>query len=291
MTNSESLLQFGPNGYSKPATALNILRETIMGRELFDYAFKEYANRWKFRRPMPADFFRTMEDASGVDLDWFWRGWFYTTDHVDLELVGVKQLNVDTRYPEVEKGLKREDREQQPLTLSKERNADLAKYLDRFDNLKDFYNSFDELDVTDQDRREYERFIERLEDQDKDLLKEARNYYLISVKNVGGLVMPLIIEVTYADDSKETFRYPAEIWNKNNEQISKLIVTEKEIVSLQIDPRLETADVNVGNNSFPPQISKSRFQLFKDRKQLNPMQKSQGMEDESDDEDEEGSGD
>ena len=255
-----------------------------MGRELFDYAFKEYANRWKFKRPMPADFFRSMEDASGVDLDWFWRGWFYSTDHVDLELVGVKQLNVDTKYPEIEKGLKRENRDQKPLTLSKERNADLPKYLDQFEDLNDFYNSYDDLDVTEQDRKAYERFIKNLEEDDKELLKEERNYYLIGVRNVGGLVMPLIVEATYADGTKETFRYPAEIWNKNNEQITKLIVSKKAIVSLQIDPRLETADVNVDNNSFPKQISKSRFELFKQRKKLNPMQKAQGLEEEDEDE-------
>ncbi|PTB87087.1 aminopeptidase, partial [Pseudidiomarina aestuarii] len=86
MTQSDSVLNLGPNAYTKPAVALNILREVIMGRELFDYAFKEYARRWMFKRPTPADFFRTMEEASGVDLDWFWRGWFYSTDHVDISL-------------------------------------------------------------------------------------------------------------------------------------------------------------------------------------------------------------
>ena len=90
MTNSENIIGFGPNAYTKPATGLNILRETIMGRELFDYAFKEYARRWAFKHPEPADFFRTMEDASGEDLDWFWRGWFYGTDACDISLDTVK---------------------------------------------------------------------------------------------------------------------------------------------------------------------------------------------------------
>ena len=290
MTNSESLLQFGPNAYAKPATALNILRETIMGRELFDYAFKEYSNRWKFKRPMPADFFRTMEDASGIDLDWFWRGWFYSTDHVDLKITGVARMNVDTAYPETEKNLKKEDRDNEPLTLSKERNKDLPAYVDSFD-LKDFYNTFDELDVTEQDRQKYERYIKRLEDNDEELLAEARNFYLVGFENVGGLVMPLIVELTYEDGSKETRRFPVEVWNKNNEQINKLIITEKEVVSITLDPRLETADVDLDNNFFPPRISKSRFQLFKQRKQLNDMQKAEGMEDderERDDEDDNG---
>ena len=214
MTNSESLLQFGPNAYAKPATALNILRETVMGRELFDYAFKEYSNRWKFKRPMPADFFRTMEDASGVDLDWFWRGWFYTTDHVDLKITGVRKLNVDTRYPETEKGLKKEERDQEPITLSTERNEVLPKYLDSFADLKDFYNTYDDLDVTPQDRKEYERFLRRLEDGDEALLATSKNFYLIGFENVGGLVMPVILEATFADGSKHLFRFPAEVWNK-----------------------------------------------------------------------------
>ncbi len=285
MTNSESILQFGPNAYAKPATALNILRETVMGRELFDFAFKEYANRWKFKRPMPADFFRTMEDASGVDLDWFWRGWFYTTDHVDLRITDVRRMNVDTRYPETEKGLQKETRENEPLTLSKERNQDLPKYLDTFQDLKDFYNAFDELDVTEQDRREYERFIGKLEDGEEKFLNESSNFYLIGFENVGGLVMPVILEVTYTDGTTEMFRFPAEIWNKNNERVAKLLITEKEVVSLQLDPRLETADINIDNNSFPPKIAKSRFQLYKQRKRLNDMQKAQGMEDKPERED------
>ena len=290
MTNSESLLQFGANAYAKPATALNILRETVMGRELFDYAFKEYANRWKFKRPMPADFFRTMEDASGIDLDWFWRGWFYSTDHVDLKITGVTRMNVDTGYPETEKNLKKEDRANEPLTFSKERNQDLPAYVDSFENLKDFYNSFDELDVTEQDRQKYERYIKRLEDNDEELLAEARNFYLVGFENVGGLVMPLIVELTYEDGSKETRRFPVEVWNKNNERINKLVITEKEVVSMTLDPRLETADVDLDNNFFPPRISKSRFQLFKQRKRLNDMQKAEGMKDERERDDDDDNG-
>ena len=280
MTNSESLLQFGPNAYAKPATALNILRETIMGRELFDYAFKEYSNRWKFKRPMPADFFRTMEDASGIDLDWFWRGWFYSTDHVDLKITGVKRLNVDTGNPATEKGIQKEERDALPTTLSEERNKELPKYLDTFSELSDFYNEFDELDVTPQDEREYERYLKRLEGGEKNLLDTPKNFYIIGFENIGGLVMPLILEAEFVDGTKHTFRFPAEVWNKNNERIKKLVITDKEIVRLQLDPRLETADINVDNNSFPPRITKSRFELFKQRDRLNPMQKAQGKQEE-----------
>ena len=158
MTNSESVLQFGNNAYAKPATALNILRETILGRELFDFAFKEYARRWMFKRPQPADFFRTMEDASGVDLDWFWHGWFYTTDHVDVSLENLRLFTAETNDPDIDKPKAKKERDAEPMTLSHERNKKLPKQVDQFPDLKDFYNSFDRLDVTAKDRKAYENF-------------------------------------------------------------------------------------------------------------------------------------
>ena len=263
MTNSESILQFGPNAYSKPATALNILRETILGRELFDYAFKEYARRWKFKRPMPADFFRTMEDASGVDLDWFWRGWFYSNEHVDLAITNVRQLNVDTKDPEIEKDIRRKEREAVPESNSETRNKELVKRDSRYPDLKDFYTDYDDLDVTPEDREAYQRFYNSLSDEEKDLIAAKRNFYLISFKNIGGLVMPIIFDAEFEDGTKQHVRIPAEIWKRNNEQVTKLLMTEKPIKSITLDPRLETADVALDNNYFPPRISKSRFELYK----------------------------
>jgi hypothetical protein len=292
MTNSESILQFGPNGYSKPATALNILRETILGRELFDFAFKEYAIRWKFKRPMPADFFRTMEDASGVDLDWFWRGWFYSTDHVDIAVTGVRQLNVSTGDPEIEKGIKKEERDAEPETLSKQRNKGLKKRADEFPELNDFYNEFDPLDVTNSDRKSYQKFLESLDDDQKKLLEEKRNFYLIDFENVGGLVMPIIFDAEFEDGSTKRYIVPAEIWTRDNEKVTRMIITEKPVAKIVLDPQLETADVDLGNNQYPPTIVKSRFELFKRSKEKNQMQKSLADEksddgEESDDEEKE----
>ena len=263
MTNSESILQFGPNAYSKPATALNILRETVLGRELFDFAFKEYARRWKFKRPMPADFFRTMEDASGVDLDWFWRGWFYSNRHVDLAITNVRQINASTGNPDIEKKLKKEARDSVPESVSNLRNKELTKRTDVYPELKDFYNSYDPLDVTPEERRAYERFFSGLSDDEKKLLADNRNYYLVQIANEGGIVMPVIIDVVFEDGSKKQFRYPAEIWRKDNEKITKLIITDKPAKAFVLDPRQETADVDLDDNHFPPKISKSRFELFK----------------------------
>jgi hypothetical protein len=282
MTNSESVLQLGPNAYSKPATALNILRETILGRELFDYAFKEYAIRWKFKRPMPADFFRTMEDASGVDLDWFWRGWFYSNEHVDIAITKVRQFNIDTKNPDVEKGLKREAREAIPESNSEARNKSLVKRTTNYPDLKDFYNSYDDLDITPEERRSYERFFGSLTDEEKDLIAAKRYFYLVSFENIGGLVMPVIIDAELEDGTKKHVRIPAEIWKTNNEKVTKLIVTDQPAVSFTLDPRLETADTDLDNNQFPRQMSKSRFELFKgsrfSRGGSNPMKSAKARE-------------
>ncbi|MHC4975312.1 MAG: M1 family metallopeptidase [Planctomycetota bacterium] len=273
MTNSESLLQFGSNSYTKPATALNILRETIMGRDLFDFAFKEYAQRWMFKRPQPSDFFRTMEDASGVDLDWFWRGWFYTTDHVDISLDSVSLYTIDTRDPVIENEIARNERDGEPEHPMQTRNDDLMKRIDRFPDLKDFYNEFDDLDVTPADRRAYEKHVDGLEDDEKDWLKRANNFYVVEFTNHGGLVMPIILLVEYTDGSDEIVRAPAEIWRRDSESVSKLIWTDKTIESITLDPYRETADVDFDNNYFPPRIEETRFELFKSsgRGSENPM--------------------
>jgi hypothetical protein len=276
MTNSESLLQFGNNAYAKPATALNILRETVLGRELFDYAFKEYSRRWKFKRPMPADFFRTLEDASGVDLDWFWNGWFYTTDHTDIAIENVKMYNLDTRNPEHEKAEARKLRDAQVETLSQKRNKPLPKRAEQYPSLNDFYNTYDELKVTEHDREEYQKFVATLSDREKELLQAGLNFYVIDLKNLGGLVMPVIFEIEYTDGTKEEMRISADIWRYNNTQVAKLIVSKKEIKTLTLDPHLETADTDLNNNYFPRRVVKSRFQIFKEQQAPpNPMQQQE----------------
>ncbi len=275
MTNSESVLQFGNNAYGKPATALNILRETILGRELFDFAFREYARRWKFRRPNPADLFRTMEDASGVDLDWFWHGWFYTTDHVDIAIVGVKHYTLSDGDPAKEAQEKRAERDKEPKTLSMQRNKPLPKLVDTFPHLKDFYNSFDDLNVSDEDKKNFEKYLSELKPNERELLAKKDNFYIVDLKNTGGLVMPVILKLNHDDGSTKELRIPAEIWAKDSVSVSKLIVSEKVITSIELDPHLETADVDRTNNFFPPQIPSSRFKAFKSSgRSRNEMQKA-----------------
>ncbi len=274
MTNSDSIMQFGPNAYSKPATALNILRETILGRELFDFAFKEYARRWKFKRPMPADFFRTMEDATARDLDWFWRGWFYTTDHVDIALDKIDMYMVDRRTPDEIAADEKAKREAQLPTLSKSRNKELTKRADQFPELKDFYNEYDPRSVTEQQRAAYQKSLEQLTEKEKELLANTDRFYRLQFRNVGGLVMPVIVLLTLEDGSTKEIRLPAEAWRVDANLCDTLVVTEQPIVKFELDPYRETADINRDNNHFPPVIEPTRFQLFKSQRrgsEDNPM--------------------
>ena len=271
MTQSDSVLRLGPNAYTKPAVALNILRETILGRELFDFAFKEYAQRWMFKRPTPSDFFRTMEEASGVDLDWFWRGWFYTTDHVDISLDKVYKLRLDTEDPDIDYARERQFEKDKPMSLTVERNKDEGRklWVERFPDITDFYDENDQFTVTNKERNKYQSWLKKLEPWERKAferaIEEDKNYYVMEFSNVGGLVMPIILEMTFADGTKEMMRIPAEIWRRTPKAVSKLVVTDKdkELVSVTVDPRWETADVDVENNHYPRQIIPSRIEAYK----------------------------
>lgn len=283
MTNSESILQFGNNAYAKPATALNVLRETILGRELFDFAFQEYARRWKFKRPMPADFFRTMEDASGVDLDWFWRGWFYTTEHCDLAIGDVSWWVPGNGDPDQEADRRRAERAAKTPTLSEIRNRDLPKRANLFPELKDFYNSYDELEVTPEKRKAFEKAMSNLTDEERTLIESKDNYYSIQIENVGGLVMPVILKLSYEDGSHEIVRLPAEAFAQDNQSTRASVISKKVLSSIELDPHRETADANRDNNYFPPKLEPSRFQIYKGQSRRsegggNPMQEAKKRE-------------
>lgn len=282
MTNSESIWQFGNNAYGKPATALNILRETIMGRELFDHAFKTYCERWAFKHPTPADLFRTMEDASAVDLDWFWRGWFYTTDHVDIALTDVKWFQLDTKNPEVEKAWKKEQDENKREHIGFTRNlTDIDKTVTEKDpEMLDFYNKRDIYAVDELEMKDYDSFKEKLSPEDLALLESQKQFYELSFENVGGLVMPLILQFSFEDGSDEVIRIPAEIWKRDNYNISKVFIFDQRVTSIRLDPFLETADTDLSNNSWPREVEPTRFNLFKEKRtRENPMQRQQRIED------------
>ncbi|MBC7893093.1 MAG: M1 family peptidase, partial [Sphingobacteriaceae bacterium] len=281
MASSDNVLQFGPNAYAKPATGLNILRETVMGRELFDYAFKEYARRWAFKSPTPADFFRTMEDASGVDLDWFWKGWFYSIDAADQELTDVQWLAIDPMDPAITKAAAKAEADRRKRTLAVERNKTDIKQtvVEKIPEMNDFYNSYDRYAVTEADKKKYTDFVASLSEDEKKLFQSGKNFYTLNLKNNGGLVMPVIAKADYEDGSSEVFRFPAEIWRFNDKEIKKVIPTDKKVTRWTIDPFYEIADINADNNSYPRQAAQpTRFQLYKQRASPfapqgpNPMQ-------------------
>jgi len=262
MSTSDNIISLGGNAYGKTATALNILRETVMGRDLFDKAFKEYAMRWKFKHPKPADFFRTMEDASAVDLDWFWRGWFFSTDACDIELADIQWQRADRSEGSSAKTYEENYIAEYPLGISSERNRESIKMTqDEIDTtLVDQYsNKNNEKDA----EEKYKAYLEKLPPEDKAVVEAGKNYYTLTFKNKGGLIMPIIIRFVYEDSTTEDHRIPAEIWRKNNNEVSKVFVTDKVIKQFVLDPYLETADIDRSNNYFPAQKELSRFELYK----------------------------
>jgi hypothetical protein len=267
MTNSENILSYFANAYMKPACALNILRETVMGREKFDYAFKTYCTRWAFKHPTPADFFRTMEDASGVDLDWFWRGWFYTTDAVDISLDSINWYKVDVENNPESKEIADEHRTRPPAEhVSKTRNKEAGvKYaIDEDPDLRDFYVDYKPWEgadsVTYSKTTLYDETFTSAEKEEK---YGKQNYYELFFSNKGGLVMPVIIEWTYADGTKEVEKVPVEIWRHNENKFRKVFVKDKEVSGIVIDPFKETADIDMVNNNWPVKELPSRFQVYK----------------------------
>ncbi len=298
MTNGENLIQMGPNAYSKPSTGLNILRETIVGRELFDFAFKEYCKRWAFKHPTPSDFFRTINDASGENLDWFWRGWFYSIENCDISIDTVKHaVFSDTTMSGTPRGGRRNNSASTNSIAKPQLNAfdDISKIRNRNDKnikfltdidttLRDFYWKYARGIIA------YDSSVkmtlanpfgqmETLSEEEKAMYANL-HLYEIAFKNKGGLVMPIIVEFTYEDGTTETEKIPAQIWRKNENRVTKVFITNKRATSIKLDPMRETADVDEKNNSWPRLDDEpSKFSIFKARQVsrgqstgMNPMQ-------------------
>ena len=251
MSNSENIYNFGANAYGKPATGLNILRETIMGHELFDHAFKTYAQRWKFKHPTPEDFFRTMEDASAVDLDWFWRGWFYSTDYVDIALKDVKEYYVSTEPTSKLKNYRvrtgRFTYDDGPfLYLVDESNEDFNPAT------KKAFNSNEVQMLEDYVAKNYTA-------EERAKLKSPKFFYEVEFEKLGGMIMPIIVELQFEDGTSENHTFPAQIWRRNNETSKRVFATNKKVIKIQLDPKLETADIDTNNNVWPSAAVKSKF--------------------------------
>ena len=270
MTNSENIVDYFSNAYKKPATALNILRETVMGREQFDYAFKEYCRRWAFKHPTPADFFRTMEDASGMDLDWYWRGWFFSTDAVDISLDSIEWKRVDMENNPERKERSFTRKEEKPfesLTQTRYRESGITFPVEQDTSLQDFYTFYKpwetEDSVSTNKMIKYDQVFTR---EEKEQLFGDKHYYQLYFSNKGGLVMPVVLEWTYTDGTKEVERIPVEIWRKNEKKFKQVFVKNKEVKSVKLDPWKELADINEENNTSPVPASPTLFKVYKSDK-------------------------
>ncbi|MBT8186504.1 MAG: M1 family metallopeptidase [Croceitalea sp.] len=257
MSNPENVYQLGPNAYGKPATALNILRETVMGKELFDHAFKTYSQRWMFKHPTPEDFFRTMEDASAVDLDWFWRSWFYTTDYVDIGVKEVKKYYVTNK-------MTKEMEEYMAARNLTEADLPPLVYLAE-ESSEDFSADLKGKSPSEISQNLNAFMMDNMTAEERAQVKEPKYFYEITFDKPGGIPMPLIVEYSYADGSKENVTYPPEIWRKNDTEVKRVLSSQKELVGIVVDPKLETADIDTTNNAWPMKDQKSDFDQFKEK--------------------------
>jgi hypothetical protein len=256
MSNPENVYQLGPNAYGKPATALNILRETVMGRELFDHAFKTYSQRWKFKHPTPEDFFRTMEDASAVDLDWYWRGWFYTTDYVDIGVKGIKKYYVSDKPSK---------KMQEYLAARNMTEADLPPLVYLEDEESEDFDANLKGKLPSENSQTLKEFMmDNMTEAERAAVKEPKYFYEVTYDKPGGLPMPLIVEYTYADGTTKNITYPAEIWRKNDKEVKLVISSASELTGIVVDPKLETADIDTSNNSWPKKEGENDFDKFKE---------------------------
>ena len=257
MSNPENVYQLGPNAYAKPATALNILRETVMGRELFDHAFKTYSERWKFKHPTPEDFFRTMEDASAVDLDWYWRGWFYTTDYVDIGVKGIKKYYVSNKPSK---------QMQEYMAARNITEADLPPLVYLADEEAEGFDATLKRKAPTENSKSLKEFMmDNLTAAERAAVKEPKYFYEVTFNKPGGIPMPLIVEYTYADGSVKNVTYPPEIWRKNDKEVKLVISSMTELKGIVVDPKLETADIDTSNNTWPKKEVKSDFDKFKNK--------------------------
>ncbi len=257
MSNPENVYQLGPNAYGKPATALNILRETVMGRELFDHAFKTYAQRWKFKHPTPEDFFRTMEDASAVDLDWYWRGWFYTTDYVDIGVKGIKKYYVSDKPSK---------KMQEYMAERNLTEADLPPLVYLADEeSEDFDPNLKGMAPSESSKTLKEFMMDNMTAAERAAVKEPKFFYEVTFDKPGGIPMPLIVEYTYADGTKKNITYPPEVWRKNDAEVKLVLSSQSELVGIVVDPKAETADIDTTNNAWPKKETQNDFDKFKEK--------------------------
>lgn len=274
MTHADHLHDVSQNAYLKASVGLTMLRETILGRELFDFAFKEYCRRWAFRRAQPADLFRTMENASGMDLDWFWRGWYMSTAHCDMDVTSVTRRVIHSGDPAGEKARHEKNKAKEAPSLTEERDKaeGIKRRVERYESLRDFYDTYDPHAVTEKKQKDFQQFLDRLTPDEKEMLAFELPLYEVRIKNHGELPMPVILQLELEDGSKELRRYPAEIWRLAKGEISLLLVVRQPVKSVTVDPYNETADPDMSNNTFPRKIEERDLKVINPEKKIeNPL--------------------
>jgi hypothetical protein len=273
MVSADNQTSRGFQSYSKPSLGLHLLRESILGHDLFDFAFKEYARRWAFKRPTPSDFFRTLEDASGVDLDWFWRGWFYGNDHVDMAIESVSLYRLDDGDPKTSKALDKAEEEAIPDTPYERFLEEVGTRADKHTHLQDWYHSYDQYEATDKEIETHEKKIKKLEDWQKELLEFAELAYVVSIKNEGGMFMPLVLTIEFKKGKSRRLSIPVEVWRYDDDVVKIPFLSNNEVVKVTLDKDNAFADADLDNNVFPREIDEGRFKLKAKKKDPNPMRK------------------
>jgi len=258
MSNSDNMYNRSMTAYNKPTAGLYLLREVIMGHKLFDHALKTYANRWKFKHPEPADFFRTMEDDSAIDLDWFWNAWFFTTEVNDMAIDKVEKFYVTDKPTQRIKrmarmyGMKVEDFPPY-VSLVTEDSKDFTKdlkskesFIERSTSMKDF-------------------LAENFTKEEVRNIKTPKYFYRIAFEQKGEMPMPIVLKIVYKDGTTVQKIFPAKVWRFNNKKVSKMIPSSKEIVKVIIDPENLTADIDQTNNEWPKVNKKSEYKKLKEK--------------------------
>ena len=276
MTDADSITSLGNNSYAKPAAALSVLRDTVVGPELFDTAFAHYSQQWAFKRPYPADFFRSIEDATGTDLSWFWRSWFYGTNHVDISVDNVSIFVKNLPNPEIKNALKREQhKDNMVLTKKRAHSRSAPKYADRYPSVLDFYDIYDPFEATESDLEAFDQLMSEVEEKHRSFFSTQHYYNTIEISNTTGMASPVLLTITYEDQSMEQVNIPADIWRKHQSGFTKLLIRPQPIIKVELDPMLETGDTNRENNIFPIEIQTHSFDVNpKDTAPTNPMQQS-----------------
>lgn len=257
MTPANAVVDLFPTQYHRPAAALQVLRELVLGRETFDRAFRAYARAWMFKRPTPGDFFRTINQESGADLDWFWRAWFFSTDHVDLSLERVAALRLVAVPADA---IPAPADATPPANLTVLRNAAEGRRLmvEQVPRLADAYDRIPERTLAGATPSAHAVVdVQRT----LDALGQGGVFYELDIRNRGGVVSPVPIRIDYRDGTSERYVVPVELWFGDTKRAQHILWRAKSIRSVTLDPDAATGDVDRGNNGGAVPVTEATMRV------------------------------